>query len=964
MNSNPIFTTNFLSHYISDFRISSVPDIRGITIIIRNLVQELESGKMESLKEEEIKSRFVTLFFGDVLGFNYGNSNEWLLREEKKSITDGKKSDGALGYFYKEKEKDDVRAIIEIKDANTILDKKQNRRAQETPIEQAFSYVSKMGGNCKWVIVSNLKEIKFYVSNDSSKCQIFFLKDLVQEDKLKELLFLFHKDRFIKKEDNSQTDLLLGKVKLFTKEKDVPIHIIDKIHNCIKRFEGLGSVDPNYIATLYPFNILDEYVWHYHDGNLFTINKEIYNLLNEIEIADDNVVISSLLKNEIEEFNVIDAVSKLEYIFLFLNHCMIEGISAIKDYEWIKLRNKKTIGFTINYSFHYEEGSEGVFKSIQLLKNKKCDCLSCTYRRLDFRNLLERLKAGIGNEWSNTPEYAFGNYLVASNNYKTTYHIYTTISKNTKGKEGKEIEYFLSKLNIKLLYNLIKGSYQYSDSVEIINEIKSIDLDKVIYDEIEFSIEQDVKNYLIGLKEDKLIYKLQDEIDEIIYDLEKLKTLYNNGGIQHMGADLIRKLYQAYFSLYLHVNRNYIIYDAFRRYESLVEKCFNGLLISYQTKEVGLKEFDEFFLTEAIIHIPRAALQKMLKGFEELKTTEECVNNLLQKLTNLISSYFDDGLFNDPYKNSLFKEYSTSFSFRERFAKIFSNLFTIILRLEISEKQFHSHKKILLKFLKVESELGWFDLEQFSLFLLKKGELFSSQELLEILKISIEKDRYNNVKYSKLIETISEVFIRNYKDYRIDNLKLIQSAILKSSSDSGNRADYNHLITFLKITDEKCRKVLVDAIEEELDKNFTHHFYFDLLIKSDYSYDTKGYFFRFCEAINKERGGTYKRGKLKLTDLLFYRLTYLMYKFEIDFKSEELTVLTNLNAFEKWILNPYAFDYGDFKVDWLLDIDNSIFLNRLKNINEINKAVDERLNESFNSQLASIKYKYFNRQLV
>jgi hypothetical protein len=44
---------------------------------------------------------------------------------------------------------------------------------------------------------------------------------------------------------------------------------------------------------------------------------------------------------------------------------------------------------------------------------------------------------------------------LATNNFKTTYTIYKFIEKETKGREGKSIEYFLAKLNLKLLHNLI-----------------------------------------------------------------------------------------------------------------------------------------------------------------------------------------------------------------------------------------------------------------------------------------------------------------------------------------------------------------------------------------------------------------------------------------------------------------------------------------------------------------------------
>ena len=385
MKLKPIFSDKFLSHYLPDFRLSSVTDIRGINLLIKDLIEELESGKIESMKEEEFKSRFLSTFFGDILGFNYGNSNKWQLREEKKSTTDGTKPDGALGYFFVDADNDNVRAVIEIKDANTDLDVKQKRVHKKTPIEQAFGYVSKAGGNCNWVIVSNVKEIRFYPSLDQARCQIFFLKDLEKENKLKELLFLFHKDRFIKEYGKSSTDKLFQQARIALKKDSKPIHIIDKIYNSLKRFEGLKFVDPSYIATIFPFNILDDYVWQYHNNKLFTINGEIYKLLIGIRIEGSEIRFSKGLEEEIFAFSVLEAKSKLEWIFTFLNHSLIEEITAIKDYKQIKESRKKTIGFSVRHIFNFEEGEEGITQNINIIKGETCNCLSCVFRSLSSK---------------------------------------------------------------------------------------------------------------------------------------------------------------------------------------------------------------------------------------------------------------------------------------------------------------------------------------------------------------------------------------------------------------------------------------------------------------------------------------------------------------------------------------------------------------------------------------------------
>lgn len=450
----PIFSDNFLASHLSDFSLSSVPGIRSITTLIGSFLEEVQSGKIRSLKEEEIKTRFINTFFGDALGFNYGNYSEWQLREEKKSTVDGIKPDAVLGYFFIDKTKDDVRALIELKSSGANLDAAQKRIGELSAVEQAFRYVPKMGGQCNWVIVSNIDEIRFYPAGDMARCQQFLLQDLSQEKKLKEFLFLFHKDRFIKKEGKSGTDLLFARSKLSLSASELNTHILDRIYFSLKRFEGFGFVDPNYIANLRPFNIFDDYVWHYKDQNLLTNNPEIYSFLISLSVTDNEVLFSSTLQKELETAKVIEASEKIKWLFGFLNRSMINSISAVKDYEVVVQRNKNTIGYSARLHYSFTE-TEGITKDIFLSHNYNCNCISCQYRTFDFDSLLKKLHEVAGGDNSITAEYAFGNYLVASDNYKTTYTISKSLVQNTKGIQGKEIQYFLARQNMQSLYNLV-----------------------------------------------------------------------------------------------------------------------------------------------------------------------------------------------------------------------------------------------------------------------------------------------------------------------------------------------------------------------------------------------------------------------------------------------------------------------------------------------------------------------------
>lgn len=962
MKFSRLFPDAFLSSYLSDFKLSEITNIRKIRQLIGALIKELESGKLDSLKEEEFKSRFISTFFGDILGFNYGNFTKWFLREERKSTTNGTKPDGALGYFYIDKEMDKVRAVIEIKDATTDLDIKQKRADSKTPVDQAFGYAPiAMGGKCDWVIVSNFKEIRFYPARERGKCQVFLLNELSKEAKLKELLYLFHKDRFILEKRDSNTDRLYAQTTILLSTKVKPIHIIDKMYESINKFKGLSFVDPNYISTLYPFNILKKHVWHYNTQELFTLNPEIFNLIKNIEIQNDKILFTKELQEEIEEYQVVEAKFKLKEVFSFLNYSCITKITAVKDYTDIKKKRKTHLGFSLRHVFHIEKKDEleGLMMDISMHPTS-CDCLSCNYRLFDIKKILEKLKVSLGNNEFNTMEYAYGNYIVASNNYKTTYSILKNIELESKGVEGKEIEYFLSKKNQKHLFNLVKD-YQQEDKEIILSDIKSIDLDKIIHDEIEFYVDGSVTKYLKEIRDDKLIYKLQDEIYSVYDNLIKLEVLYANGGKQGAGPHLPTILASKYQMLYLHTNANYIIFDVFTRYKNLTEKVFEGLVIALNLPEYGIKSIHDFYLTEAILHIPTLSLKRILKKTSIISVEENCCKKMLNKLDNYLNSLYRDGIWGGPHENAILSEQLNYSRFLDTYSTIFANFFSIFSIVPLTRNLIESTIPSLIKFLKVENFLTWAELEPFCDFIKRKGNLFTSSELENILKIALDGYKYHFTKYPNLIKSICIALSKYHYTFKISNKHLINIALMKCSSDDGLKKDFEKVLPLANVSDENCSKLIFDAIEEYLDNQFSSNLYEYLIKNTSYDFNKNDYFKVYTEDINNTKNGrSYRFGTMKQTSLIFINYVYSIYLRGIDFNRDEFSLLSNLNEFESWIINPTTFNYQKFDAKWLIDLDDNIILDRLKEIPEIGLAIEKQLKMEFNPILARIKYTYFS----
>lgn len=957
MIMQPLFTENFLSHYLLNFKLSNVPNIRLARNTIEGLQMELKSGKLQGLKEEELKSRFLNEFFGIVLGFNYGNSNFWTLSEEVKTKVDGTKVDGALGYFLKDKKSSDVRAVIEIKDANTNLDEKQKRKDSKSAVSQAFEYASKMGQECKWIIVSNFKEIRFY-SNFQGKYQVFFLEDLSDENKLKELLFLFHKDRFIKKESISSTEQLYNISNLQLKVNEKPRHIIDEIHSSLIRFKGLKYIDPNYLASIKPFNILNEYVWHYSDGKLLTINPKIHALFKHLDFEGGEVKISDELRKDLEEEQVLEYEDKINSFIRFLNHSQINEISCVEDYNKLVLRNSHVLGFSHKHFFRISD-KDGYTKSIDILNYKSCDCISCNFKSFDFKHLLGKLKIAQNKDEYINLEYAYGNYLVSANNYKTAYNIYKSLSDKLKGKEGFEVEYFLAKLNMKYLHNLVWDDEKLMDSFEIKEEIRDIDLNRILYEEIEYSISDDVRNYLLRIKDENLLLSVQYEAEKLVDEIVNLRKYYDNGNDGYFGSNYFHDLSNEYYKLQLHLNKNRIIYNVFYKYNLLTAKVFRGLIESYLTKKNGLSTFNSFYLLEFVTNINPTEFQKLLVNVHSLEVNEGCDVKIVNSITNLFKSYFDDGIFvNSPYKNRIVEEYLIDYQFSERYKGLVANSFTLLSKLNISKGLFEPLSEVIIHFLSIEDTLYWHDLREFGKLIAVKGDFFTSEQLVKILEIAIERDKPNNNKYEGLIKSISKALHKFYPDVRIIKKQIVKRAV----GNIGGISKWNYVSYLLLICDENCKRILNQEIEDVLDEKFDISFYDQLIRKQLYDFKRKDYFERLIKdvSVSKETGFTNKfdGDNPVFEGYRFYNFVILLNILEVDKRSELLKVFDNISEYEKWLLNPKNHDYSNFDVKWILASNNKYILKNLKGIPDLKIVIEDVLRCQFHPSLYEIYHKH------
>lgn len=732
-------------------------------------------------------------------------------------------------------------------------------------------------------------------------------------------------------------------------------HIIDELYYCLKRFEPLKFIDPNFIANLYPFNILDEQVWHYRNGHLFTINPKIYSLLSHIEIKENELIFSELLQNQIKQNNVDNAQDKLKEVFIYLNYSTVFSISAVKNYKQIQEKAKNIIGFSLVNIFSFES-TEGIWQDIVIDYKKVCNCLSCTYKNFKFDVLLKQLKQGFGQKDKNTFEYAYGNYLMASNNFVTSYEIYTKIEERNNNIKGKVVEKFLARLNISKLHGLINTYYDYGNRDEILKSIKQNDIYLLLYDSSE-NIEEDVKKYLILLKENGFIYSLEGKLDAVLERIERRKSFFENGGIEYQSNNFTEEIYFSYTQLYYHINQNFLIGDMFGRYKLFVQKMLRGIIMAYLTKNTEVKEIPDFILTESIIHIDPQILKEILKDVETLPTNPNSITEIINRLHDFLSSSMNN-FFGYSFTQDL-QCHLNNILLRQNYKYIWSNLFMVLSKSNIDNNDFNKVKNIIVEYINVENVLEPNDIKYFSDFILLKGHLFCENALQDLIQIGLRKSDYYYIKHDNFITSVIIAISKFYPTYRICDKDLIQRAILHCKSDEGKIKNIDHIMPLAKICDEECKMLLWNFFENYLDMNFNVYTYENLLKEADYDYNRKDYFGLYAKYINAKRGSFHKLNTKKVIDDAIQNYARILYKFRIDFNISASSAFENINDAESWLLNPIDFDYNKFNVEWLLEVKNPIFLERLKEIKEIKIEIEKSLKKQYDAYLAEMLYTYF-----
>src|SRR5690606_14920718 len=334
------------------------------------------------------------------------------------------------------------------------------------------------------------------------------------------------------------------------------------------------------------------------------------------------------------------------------------------------------------------------------------------------------------------------------------------------------------------------------------------------------------------------------------------------------------------------------------------------------------------------------------------------IDKLLVKLNNLLSSYIKNGFFNDFAENEIVAIQLENWDFGQQYNTIFTNIFTVLSRIDLKKEQFAPLIQTLIGFLDIEENLAHYNIKELENFMIKRGDLIEEIDLESILNIAIRRVKMHNHKYEGLIRNIPKAFLKHKPQYKYSNVKLSNRLLLICQRDDGTYKNFRKAINLTKIADDPCKKILYGAFTDFLNMHFDDEFYILLLHAGVIKFDERDYFEKHLIYVNNRiRYRDFKLESLETINLSFLNFILLISKLEIDVELAFFDKLTGLNYFEKWLLNPKNFDYHLFDSNWVISVaEYPNFLKRLANIPDLVIAVDNRLQSEFNPSLAEIKY--------
>jgi hypothetical protein len=682
-------------------------------------------------------------------------------------------------------------------------------------------------------------------------------------------------------------------------------NIVDQLYICLNEYKNFRRITSWRLIDKISFSIKINTRTYYNGFTLFTNHEDIWNFLSSLEFGEKIKV-----KNKKILSNVDDAKFKIRSIIDTLNNNLI--IQAKKGVSNEKL-------------------------DIKIKKTEICNCIDCSYKSLNFGYVAKKLieqEADSNNLWESLRHSLV---LIKIGHYDKAKILLEDIS--VKAKENKEpVVYFISKYNLR--------DVAWKKWEENIPNVE-LELDKL-------NISSEHHSILTSINNGKLTNDYYNSIDEIYI---KIKDYKQRRSVNDT-SNLIWKLYYKYGEYVSFIEGNYL--TTYKDHNTLTEKVIESFIVSYSMSDEFSNHFEKFndFMIESIIH--NCEPSNLLKYFQRNNVKKIPYQSDNDYLNRSLSNFFS--LENIDFLESeiiYIDNRTKNIDLRRTTEKVFENLCILLTYLE-TEFDINLLERIIIYIKKLD-----FSIHELSILahpLLSKSESFKANQILDLIETLIDKE------LTKGYLITNSIYALNQKNYSFNNSseKLLFS-IFKTATDN---PEYNILKALKGTLSKKHKEILESTIKESLDNNFNSELFYQAII-SDAIQITQSYVKSYIESYEE-----IINGKPAIIFKYVSPHTGIARKFReplnklvtIIYKLNDVTILNNniikaiqqFDPYYSFILNLNEYSIPDkFRVQWLLENQSKIVLERLAQDDEIKAKLKEELTLNYNEDLSKIYFKYF-----
>lgn len=696
--------------------------------------------------------------------------------------------------------------------------------------------------------------------------------------------------------------------------KDNPL--LDQLHSFVlEAYKELNYLPLHLFSNQYPFKVKEDFYAYHSIFTLYTDNEELIVFFQSIKVQPDGQI---LFKN----------------------------LNFIKDVEnWEAKTIKVLSALNWNSIFSISSHTNDIYANIFYRSKERCDCIRCKFSRFELKEafdsindtpngLDEKLKLAYFN-------YEVGNFIQSSKMFRELLF---------ECSEKPLLQYII-KFNLSHLLILIKNHYwEEFEQYELVDELKSIDLNG----EFNKLVSGRTNKYTLEyIHHERFFYNSFLSIQRSVKTIKSHYFSQLKGGRSYNNE--VQNLISTFVQLISFIDRNHIIYDAFREFNELVDTFIEGILASHaidSKHKSRLEKIDDFLLNNILYY---GNADNILKYFyrynlKELKYEKTADNN--QAFVDIIIKFLSTS--QEAWQSFNRNCEKANHYFSERYTNFFRNFLLLASLSRLTPKQVNEIVIKLIVFLTTETTVPQYNYNYLQIFIARKGSLISKRNLTGLIRVCLSNGKAHRGR-NRIFETIAQQMKESHVKFHLSDLDFqnLYTIAFKRCAVCDKEHDPLFIIPFYNVLSSPDQKKRIhEGIKEYLKNKFDMSLYYEAAIYNILGYIPE-FMGKFLDHV-KPKDQPISLISVPHDDKRFPSLNMfidLCFKYEIDLTNSKYHLLRGINDYYDWLLDMKNFDYTKFNPKWVSEYKSAFYISNIQKFPIIKAQMFSFLQSNINNTL-------------